>query len=317
MEAGRIKRMETSNVIFPSSPSVLNVFCFVFRALSERSFWSSGCSSGIFSGFALLCWWTLTFERTEGDLGTNRCQYFSPCVPRLWESTRSPKPEAQYQDYRDRAHFFTDKIKHGNFSLHLDDVRAEDKGFYRCKVYTEQESDETLVQIKVVGEWKSFEFWATFSNVFHFIVWFEILCILPEHLIVSGSNHPISAYVGEDVTMNCSVDSHITPEEIDEVSWRKTYKNEIIQVLVFEKNKIVSSDERYRDRVEFFTTEIPKGNFSLRLRSVRTEDKGVYMCHVNAGNFSANTTAVLEQLGEQKRKEKKMHAQSYLNQAFA
>ncbi|KAF4116414.1 hypothetical protein G5714_003903 [Onychostoma macrolepis] len=141
------------------------------------------------------------------------------------------RPEAQYQDYRDRAHFFTDKIKHGNFSLRLDNVRAEDKGFYRCKVYTEQDSEETLVQIKSV-----------------------------EHLMVSGSNHPISAYVGEDVTMSCSVDSHITPEEIDEVSWRKTDKNEIIQ-------------------------------------SVRTEDKGVYMCLVNAGNFSANTTAALEQLG--------------------
>ncbi len=97
----------------------------------------------------------------------------------------------------------------------------------------------------------------------------------------------------------------------------KHIKNEIIRFWFLEKNKIVSSDERYRDRVEFFTAEIPKGNFSLRLKSVRTEDKGVYMCQVNAGNFSANTTAVLEQLGEQKRKEKKMHAQSYLNQALA
>ncbi len=119
--------------------------------------------------------------------------------------------------------------------------------------------------------------------------------------MVSGSNHPISAHVGEDVTLNCSVDSHIPPEEIDEVSWRKTDKNEIIQVLIFEKNKIVPSGERYRDRADFFTAEISKGNFSLRLKSVRTEDKGVYMCHVNAGNSSANTTAVLEQLGEQKK----------------
>ncbi|XP_052393333.1 uncharacterized protein LOC127941912 [Carassius gibelio] len=178
------------------------------------------------------------------------------------------RPEAQYQDYHARAHFFSDEVKHGNFSLRLDNVRAEDKGFYRCKVYTDQESEETLVQIKSV-----------------------------EHLMVSGSDHPVSASVGEDVTLNCSVDSHIPPEEIDEVSWRKTDKNENIQVLVFEKNKIIPSDERYRRRAEFFTAEIPKGNFSLRLKSVRTEDKGVYMCQVFAGNFSANATVELEQLG--------------------
>ncbi|XP_077058272.1 uncharacterized protein LOC143710914 [Siphateles boraxobius] len=176
------------------------------------------------------------------------------------------RPDAQYQDYHDRAHFFTDQIKHGNFSLRLENVRAEDKGFYRCKVYTEQESDETLVQIKAV-----------------------------EYLSVSGSDDPVSAYVGEDVTLNCSVHSHIPPEHIERVSWRKTDKDE--NILVFKKNKTLPVDERYRDRVEFFTDEMRKGNFSLSLKSVRTEDKGVYICHVIAGNFSSNATVVLEQLG--------------------
>ncbi len=103
--------------------------------------------------------------------------------------------------------------------------------------------------------------------------------------------------MGEDVTLNCSVDSHITPEHI-EVAWKKTDGN--IQVLLFQDNKTFpdSADERYRDRVEFFSDEIPKGNFSLRLKSVRSEDKGVYMCHVFAGGLSANTTVELERLGE-------------------
>ncbi len=103
--------------------------------------------------------------------------------------------------------------------------------------------------------------------------------------------------MGEDVTLNCSVDSHITPEHI-EVTWKKTDGN--IQVLLFQDNKTLSDSahERYRDRVEFFTAEIPKGNFSLRLKSVRSEDKGVYMCHVFAGGLSANTTVELERLGE-------------------
>ncbi|RXN30667.1 butyrophilin 2 [Labeo rohita] len=117
-----------------------------------------------------------------------------------------------------------------------------------------------------------------------------------QHLKVSGSHQSISASVGEDVTLNCSVDSHITPKHIEEVSWRKTDEN--ILVLLYQNNETFSdsSDERYTDRVEFFTAEISKGNFSLRLKSVRTEDKGVYMCQVFAGGLSANATLVLEQL---------------------
>uniref|UniRef100_A0A8C1SV34 Ig-like domain-containing protein n=1 Tax=Cyprinus carpio TaxID=7962 RepID=A0A8C1SV34_CYPCA len=178
------------------------------------------------------------------------------------------RPEAQHKDYHHRAHFFTDQIQHGNFSLLLENVRAEDEGVYRCKVYSQQLADKTLVEIKHV-----------------------------ELLIVSGSDRSVSAYDGEDVTLSCSVDSHITPEHIEEVSWRKTDGD--ILVLLFQNNKTLSdsSDERYRGRAELFTAEIPKGNFSLRLKSVRTEDKGVYMCHVFAGGLSANATVVLVQLG--------------------
>ncbi len=125
------------------------------------------------------------------------------------------------------------------------------------------------------------------------------LFVISERLRVSGSKQSISASVGEDVTLNCSVDSHIPPEDLD-VSWMKTGEDEDIVVLLYQDHNALpeATDERYRDRVEFFTAEIPKGNFSLRLKSVRTEDKGVYMCEVSAGGLSANTTVELEQLGE-------------------
>uniref|UniRef100_A0A8C2IFH0 Ig-like domain-containing protein n=1 Tax=Cyprinus carpio TaxID=7962 RepID=A0A8C2IFH0_CYPCA len=173
------------------------------------------------------------------------------------------RPESQHQDYYDRAHFFTEEIQHGNFSLLLNNVRAEDKGEYRCKVYSDQDSDENVVEIKYV-----------------------------ERLIVSGSNHSISPYEGEDVTLSCSVDSHIPPEEIEEVSWKKIDKDGEILVLLFQYNEIrtESTPDQYKDRAEFFADEIPKANFSLRLKSVRNADKGVYMCLVFAGDFSANTT---------------------------
>ncbi|XP_052406637.1 uncharacterized protein LOC127952287 [Carassius gibelio] len=177
------------------------------------------------------------------------------------------RPASRHQDYHDRAHFFTDQIQHGNFSLRLDNLTSKDEGKYTCKVYSQRDSGETVVQIK------------------------------HECLLVYGSEQSVSAYDGEDITLNCSVDSHITPDHIEEVSWIRTDGG--ILVLLFKNNKTFpdSSHERYRDRVEFFTAEIPKGNFSLRLKSVRTEDKEVYMCKVFSGGLSANATVVLERLG--------------------
>ncbi|KAI2666967.1 CD276 antigen [Labeo rohita] len=177
------------------------------------------------------------------------------------------RPEEQHEDYYERAHFFDDLVKDGIFSIRLDDLRAEDVGFYRCKVYSWKYVVETVVHIKDV-----------------------------EHLIISGSDHSISSVsVGENVTLNCSVENYIPPEEI---SWRKTNKHGDILVLVFEKTKSLSVDKRYTDRVEFFTDEIHKGNFSLRLKSIRTEDKGVYMCHVRNGRLSVDTTVIIERLSK-------------------
>ncbi|XP_057202666.1 uncharacterized protein LOC130561972 [Triplophysa rosa] len=180
------------------------------------------------------------------------------------------RPEVQHEDYHDRAHFFTENIKHGNFSLLMKNVTVQDEGQYTCTVHSGQESGETVVEIKDV-----------------------------EFLMVSGSDELISVYVGKNVTLNCSVDSHIPPEHIKEVSWKKRVENEYITVLLYQNKETLldSSDERYRDRVEFFSDEIHRGNFSLRLKRVRTEDKGLYMCQVFAGHLSENTTVILEQLG--------------------
>ncbi|XP_073800233.1 uncharacterized protein isoform X2 [Danio rerio] len=176
------------------------------------------------------------------------------------------RAEVQQQDYHDRAHFFTEEIQHGNFSLRLDNLTAQDEGEYRCRVHSQQDSGQTVAQIKDV-----------------------------ERLLVSGSDKSISAYVGGDLTLNCFVNSHITPEHF-EVSWIRTGE---ILVLLFQNNETIleAAHEKYRGRVEFFTAEIPKGNFSLRLKSVRIEDKGVYMCQVFAGDLSANATVELERLG--------------------
>ncbi|XDV12315.1 hypothetical protein PO909_001019 [Leuciscus waleckii] len=165
----------------------------------------------------------------------------SEALVHLYQDGES-RAEEQQQDYHDRAHFFTDQIQHGNFSLRLDNLRAEDKGEYTCTVYSQQDSGETEIQNNT----------EIYTVIFHCFASIRI------------------PYLREDVTLNCSVDSHIKPEHIEEVSWKKTDEDEDILVLLYQNNEALpdSSDEQYRDRVEFFTDEIPKGNFSLRLKSV-------------------------------------------------
>ncbi|KAG5835070.1 hypothetical protein ANANG_G00268230, partial [Anguilla anguilla] len=180
------------------------------------------------------------------------------------------RPESQSPAYSGRADFFSEEISKGNFSLLLRNVTSEDKGLYKCVVHTEHESHETEVKIDI------------------------------ERLVVTGADLPISAYAGQDVILNCSVDTHVPLKEL-EVEWIKT--NGEILVLLFSEgeNRPESQHERFRGRAEFFSEEIPKGNFSLKLRDVKTEDKGEFMCKVHTDRESVNATVWLRELDESNR----------------
>ncbi|KAL7869896.1 hypothetical protein AOLI_G00138840 [Acnodon oligacanthus] len=168
------------------------------------------------------------------------------------------KSEAQDLAYSGRATFFTEEVERGNFSLLLTNLTAEDAGIYNCSVYSQQATGQKLVDI--------------------------------EFLVVTGG-HAVSAYAREDVTLNCSVDSHIPSKELEKVSWTKVDQD--ITVLVFQEGDVQEefTHERFRDRVEFFgPEEIHGGNFSLRIKNLRMEDKGLYGCEVLSGKFSDQTT---------------------------
>ncbi|XP_035389203.1 uncharacterized protein LOC113567751 [Electrophorus electricus] len=178
------------------------------------------------------------------------------------------RSESQDQAYHDRAHFFTEDIAHGNFSLLLTDVTIMDTGVYKCVVYRNQESNETLIEVK-----------------------------MSEYLTVSGGQ-AVSPYVGGDTTLNCSVHSHIPPEELEQVSWKKMDQDIVVLLFVEGEIQPESTNERYIDRVELFSSEeIHRGNFSLRLKNIQTEDKGLYICEVLHEAFSANTSVEVLQLG--------------------
>ncbi|KAL2089141.1 hypothetical protein ACEWY4_016040 [Coilia grayii] len=176
------------------------------------------------------------------------------------------RPESQDHVYRGRAHFVTEGFATGNYSLVLTDVTQADAGIYICKVYTDLDSGQITAEIVRI-----------------------------ERLTVAAGG-VVSAYVGDEATLNCSVDSHIPPDQL-EVTWKK--KHQEILVLLFEHGKIVpeSTHVGYRDRVDCFAAGIPQGNFSVRLKHIRPEDKGEYVCEAHSGHLSANITTVLQGLG--------------------
>ncbi|KAJ8244995.1 hypothetical protein COCON_G00236550 [Conger conger] len=76
---------------------------------------------------------------------------------------------------------------------------------YKCVVHTARESSEAKVTIDT--EW----------------------------LVVTGADVPVFAYAGEDVILNCSVDTHVPLGEL-EVEWMKT--NEEIQSIQTENQSM-------------------------------------------------------------------------------
>ncbi|XP_046721735.1 junctional adhesion molecule-like isoform X2 [Silurus meridionalis] len=189
----------------------------------------------------------------------------SDSVVSLFQQGKS-RPDLQTQVFRDRAGFFPDEVSKGNFSILLKNVVKENAGVYRCQVNTTQDTGEVIMEIKEI-----------------------------KHFVVKGADHAVFARDGEDVILNCSVDSHVPASEIEEVTWKKTDGDQDILVLLYQNSEIFpdSSHESYQGRVDLFSSEISKGNFSLQLKDVKMEDKGEFTCEVHTSDMSARTTVVL------------------------
>ncbi|KAI5108459.1 hypothetical protein C0J45_2053 [Silurus meridionalis] len=202
----------------------------------------------------------VTWKKTDGDEGI---------LVLLYQNSEI-FPDSSHESYRGRVDFFSSEISNGNFSLQLKEIKMEDKGEFTCEVHTSDMSANTTVILHGV-----------------------------EHFVVKGADHAVFAHEGEDVILNCSVDSHVPVSEIEEVTWKKTDGDQDILVLLYQDSEIFpdSSHESYKGRVDLFLSEITKGNFSLKLKEVKMEDKGEFTCEVHTSNMSARTTVVLHVVG--------------------
>ncbi|XP_051743925.1 uncharacterized protein LOC127509339 [Ctenopharyngodon idella] len=191
----------------------------------------------------------------------------SETLVHLYEDGES-RPEAQQQDYHDRAHFFTDEIQHGNFSLRLDNLKSGDKGEYTCKVYSQQDS---LFSTKIT---------------------------LKKGLIVKCTSAPPVVPFGASVVLPCYCYKHLRSEGL-KVEWRRTDSETLVHLYEDGESRPEAQQQDYHDRTHLFTDEIQHGNFSLRLDNLRVEDEGEYTCNIYRKQtpvFSAKTSLELSLL---------------------
>ncbi|KAI7790223.1 uncharacterized protein LOC130550855 [Triplophysa rosa] len=205
------------------------------------------------------------------------------------------RPEAQNDDYSGRAHFFTDDIKHGNFSLLMKNVTAEDEGQYTCTVHSGQESGETVLEISLqyVG-----------LSGLHIMV--LILCIAAcgsallflsliycrthkEEFFVKHSSRSFIP-LGDSVVLPCFIDPRLLTESL-KVEWRRSDSQTLIHLYQH------GAEDQQHDRAHVFTEKIKHGDFSLQLKNVTAEDKGQYTCTVYSGQNSVFTISTKLILG--------------------
>ncbi|XP_056305151.1 butyrophilin-like protein 2 [Danio aesculapii] len=163
------------------------------------------------------------------------------------------------EDYHHRAHFFTEEIQHGNFSLRLDNLRAEDAGEYTCTVYSDQFTVAWTTEIKLAPEF-----------------------------IVKGSCDLQTVPLGSSVVLPCQVDKHLLKKSL-EVEWRRADSETLVHLYRDGESQPKKQNQDYHDRAHFITEEIQHGNFSLRLDNLTAQDEGEYRCRVYNGQMCVHS----------------------------
>ncbi|KAM9114316.1 CD276 antigen-like [Pangshura tecta] len=160
--------------------------------------------------------------------------------------------------YWGRTQLYQEGIHKGNASLRLRAVRFQDEGSYLCYVTSELGTSTQMISLAVLRE--------------------------------SEMASPIVAQLGQDVTLSCPFEWGLNLQPLN-ITWTKE-EAEGPDLLVHSycngMDTLQRQDAAYKGRTQLHPERFPRGNASLTLRGIRSQDEGFYICHVQPelGRFS-------------------------------
>ncbi|XP_029932577.1 CD276 antigen-like, partial [Myripristis murdjan] len=162
----------------------------------------------------------------------------------VWHGGR--KLPIQHPSYKGRTSLFLDKLKDGDVSLKLSEVKLSDEGRYRC--FIPSLGIETTVEL-VVGQ--------------------------PQLI---GPHQPIVAVVGDDIILPCHLDPAVDAVGMT-VEWTRPDLNPRFVYLWRDGQELlVHQNLKYEGRTSLFRDKLKDGDVSLKLSKVKISDEGRYRC---------------------------------------
>eukprot|EP00061_Rhincodon_typus_P010973 g35645.t1 len=103
---------------------------------------------------------------------------------------------------------------------------------------------------------------------------------------VTGPEAPVIAMVGGVAVLQCQLIPD-KPSVGMEIQWGRSYLEQYTPIHSYIVGKDIEEQPApaYQGRTEFYKEEFNQGNISLRLRDVRLEDEGDYLCMVEFKGF--------------------------------
>ncbi|XP_059827225.1 myelin-oligodendrocyte glycoprotein-like [Hypanus sabinus] len=123
-----------------------------------------------------------------------------------------------------------------------------------------------------------------------------ILISFQGDFILLVPNEPLVAIAGEDVVLECELLPPTSASNMA-VQWLKSGLSSPIHVYRHGQDDPLAQHQDYRRRTELFKDEITKGIVSLRIKNVKPDDEGQYICSVEDRPDFKQSTVELRVLG--------------------